>query len=69
MTRSFHYTLMTRLDDARKAGGSLTMAHRTIREALRRANMKGKQFADVDDLIAFVATYSRYDPAAIRNAA
>lgn len=67
---NFHYTLRNKFDDYVKAGGTLTAAHYVLREALRRANMSGRQFRDVEDLVTFCLGFNRQANAeAIRKAA
>lgn len=67
---NFHYSLMQKFDAHVKAGGNFTEAHYILREALRRANMKAKQFTDIDDLLLFCLGFKpNANPEAIRAAA
>ncbi len=50
---NFHYALNAKFKANIQAGGTFTAAHYVLKEALRRANMSGRQFRDLDDLILF----------------
>ena len=66
---TFHHSLMTRLDKSTYGGRNLTPAHSAIRRALREANMKGRQFANLDELLTHIRTFSRLPAETIKAAA
>jgi len=49
---NFHHFMMARLDEMQKAGATVNPAHAAIRQALRVANMQGRQFASPEALAA-----------------
>jgi len=67
--QTFHHLMMTRLDEAQKAGATLTPMHAAIRRALREANMKGRVFTDAAELAAAVAKFSNLRRAEVIAAA
>lgn len=50
MPSTFHNELMTDLDAAQQSGALTYVAHRQMRERLRRANMGGAQFTSLAQL-------------------
>lgn len=49
-----HYDLMAALDAAQKAGALATETHYAIRQAFRKANMKGAQITTVEALKSYL---------------
>lgn len=47
---SFHHRMMTRLDEIQKAGRWIEARHAPMRQALRKANMRGAQITSPEQL-------------------
>ncbi len=47
---SFHYTMMQKLDETQKSGRWVESRHRPMRQALRKASMKGAQITSPEQL-------------------
>jgi hypothetical protein len=63
---------MAALDEAQKAGATLSPAHGAIRRAVREANMAGRQFQSAAELVAAVGKFSpwlRSEAAKVADAA
>lgn len=47
---SFHHLMMQKLDETQKAGRWVESRHRPMRQALRKANMRGAQITSPEQL-------------------
>lgn len=47
---TFHHLMMAKLDEAQKAGRWIESRHGPMRQALRKANMRGAQITSPEEL-------------------
>lgn len=47
---SFHHLMMQKLDETQKSGRWVESRHRPMRQALRKANMRGAQLTSPEQL-------------------